>query len=282
MLTTKLLVTTREALIALEQLTSWADSIKLAYAWASSDRGAAAHWKALPLAKVSRAVIGTHFAQTEPFVLRELRRCGVLRVFADIGGVFHPKVMVGSKGTERRALVGSSNFTASGFGANRELNLLLEGAAHEEAVAGIERHIDELWADPQAFAPDNTWFEQYERIHGARPEPQQVPQGPKALLSADLEIKPSWFTPAGGGHGISLGVDVLQELRLEGEGTARMFVAGAFIAEGALNAANSGRLTKVTALFEQLGITKGDVGRFVSVTVEEDAEGRRLSFERPR
>ena len=74
---------------ALHDLTKWAEAIDLTYAWASSAGGAAPHWKTLPLARVRRAVIGIHFAQTEPHVLRALHELKVLRVVADTGGVFH-------------------------------------------------------------------------------------------------------------------------------------------------------------------------------------------------
>lgn len=54
-------------------------------------------------------------------MLRELHARQVLRVVEDTEGVFHPKILIATKGREARVLVGSSNFTSGGFGANTEI-----------------------------------------------------------------------------------------------------------------------------------------------------------------
>src|SRR5450631_3050904 len=112
------------SLAALTELFDWAQEVRLAYAWATSSDSHAAHWKALPLSKVKQATIGIQFAQTEPATLRAFLGCGagILKVVEDTGGVFHPKVAVGLRGGDARALVGSSNFTTGGFSGNTELN----------------------------------------------------------------------------------------------------------------------------------------------------------------
>jgi hypothetical protein len=84
----RVLVDPHAAHDALEDLATWAETIDFAYAWAASAGRTASHWKLLPLDRVRRAVIGIHFAQTEPHVLRDLRNLGVLRVIADTGGSF--------------------------------------------------------------------------------------------------------------------------------------------------------------------------------------------------
>lgn len=116
---------------AMKDLVTWAEALDLAYAWASSSGGSAAHWRLLPLDKIRRAIIGIHFAQTEPYVLRELWDRGALRVIADTSCFFHPKLIVGVKGAE--TLVGSSNLTNGGFGANTEVIVLLSGDAGDPA-----------------------------------------------------------------------------------------------------------------------------------------------------
>ncbi len=156
---------------ALKELVTWATTIDMAYAWAASARGSAMHWKVLPLQRVRRAIIGIHFAQTEPYVLRELQDHGVLRVVPDTGGVFHPKLILGVKGHLARALVGSSNLTTGGFGGNTEVNVLLSGDADNTALKKLASFVEEHWTHPRAFAPDQTWFEEYERLYEARPAP---------------------------------------------------------------------------------------------------------------
>ena len=89
-LTVAALITSADHIAALRAITDWADELHLAYAWAASSGGAAEHWNLLPLDRVKRAVLGIHFAQTDPAVLREFRARGVLRVVPDTGGVFHP------------------------------------------------------------------------------------------------------------------------------------------------------------------------------------------------
>lgn len=75
------------ALKELGDLCEWADEIRLCYAWATSKGGKAAHWRCLDTTKLTKAVIGVHFAQTEPAALWELSRLGVLQVVADARGV---------------------------------------------------------------------------------------------------------------------------------------------------------------------------------------------------
>lgn len=287
---TKLIPTTAAALEALSALTGWAEQLDLAYAWASSAAGSAAHWKALPLKKVRRAVVGTHFAQTEPFVLKQLHGQGTLRVFADADGVFHPKVILGRNGTTAKALIGSSNFTSNGFGGNTELNVLVSGATSDDVLTQIQLFIDGLWNAPEAFTPDEEWFERYEDIYAKRPSPPVVPKGPprpppvKMITSKRLTVRKTWFTDGGGGHGITIGTEIRDRLGLKPggpNGDARVFVDGKFIARGAVNAGNSGRLTSVDALLGHLGLSAENVGTTkIDLALEEDAEGLRLAFRR--
>jgi hypothetical protein len=284
---TKLIPSTAAALEALSALTEWAEQLDLAYAWASSATGSAAHWKALPLKKVRRAVVGTHFAQTEPFVLRQLSGRGTLRVFADADGVFHPKVIFGRTGTTARALIGSSNFTSNGFGGNTELNVLISGATFDHILTEIQNFIDGLWNAPEAFTPNEEWLTRYEGIYAKRPYPPDVPKGPppvKMIASTRLTVRQTWFTDGGGGHGITIGKETCNRLGLKPggpNGDARVFVDGKFIARGAVNAGNSGRLTNVDALLRHLGLSQQDVGTTkIDLALEEDAEGFRLAFRR--
>lgn len=174
MLNVRVFVEPSASLAGLKSLAEWAEKIELAYAWVSSSGGSADHWKVLPLERVRRAIVGIHFAQTEPHVLRELHELGVLRVIGDTGGVFHPKLIVGVKGNEARAIVGSSNLTGGGFGGNTEVNLLLTGSTHDEVMEGILRFMSDQWAHPRAFEPTSDWFEEYEKLYDARPKPPKV------------------------------------------------------------------------------------------------------------
>lgn len=189
----KVLVGPSECMVAFRDVVAWAGELHAAYAWASSSGGKADHWKALPLKKVKRVVLGIHFAQTEPYVLRRLRAQGVLRVVPDTGDVFHPKVLVALKGGAARVLVGSSNFTTGGFSGNTEVNIVLAGQVSDEIISKLFAFVDEQWKHPRAFEPNDIWLKQYEQLYARRPKAPTMPiekkRPPKKIKStSDLRI----------------------------------------------------------------------------------------------
>lgn len=181
-----------QMLKTLKELTTWAEDLHLAYAWISSGNGNAEHWRMLSLNKVRRAIIGIQFAQTDPGALRQLARHPErLRVVNDPDGIFHPKVILGIKEGEGRALVGSSNFTVGGFGGNTELNLLLEGSLAIPPLADILRFIDVQWQSVRAFQPDPAWISRYTDAYMQRPKPPRVSSVQPATIidtASDLDI----------------------------------------------------------------------------------------------
>lgn len=182
-----------ESLDALVSICAWAEDLFLAYAWVTSGNGQAAHWRALPLDKIRRAIIGIQFAQTEPRALRSLVALGgeVTRVIDDTGGVFHPKLIIGRKGHGLRALIGSSNLTSGGFSGNTELNLLLEGTIDEEPLKDFLTFVETQWTHPRAFVPDEDWLVRYEGAYAKRPAPKPVRVPPEKIVinsADDLDI----------------------------------------------------------------------------------------------
>lgn len=167
----QVITTSSELLRETRRLGAWASKIDLVSAWASTAAGTANHWTALPTAKITRALLGTQFAQTEPWVIRELDARGVLRLRYDLGSTFHPKLIVATKGKQVRAILGSSNFTLGGFGRNTEINLLLSGQSSEDALARLMSFVDDQWEHDDSFeVPDAAWLAAYEakwrsRIH---------------------------------------------------------------------------------------------------------------------
>ncbi|WP_165703851.1 phospholipase D-like domain-containing protein [Enhygromyxa salina] len=65
-----------------------------------------------------------------------------MRVVHDATGTFHPKIIVGTRGSRGRAIVGSSNFTRAAFDTNHEVNLLISGAAQSGAIEQLLRVVD--------------------------------------------------------------------------------------------------------------------------------------------
>lgn len=183
--------TSAETLAALRDITDWAQEIWLAYAWASSDKGRAKHWKSLPLGKVTRAIIGVQFAQTEPDALNRLRNCGpgVLKIVKDTRGVFHPKVLIGLSGPHVRILLGSSNFTRGGFDGNTELNITLSGRITDLVLSEIIEFFDMQWDDPRAFEPETEFLKVYTDKYENRPRPENIWRDVRSnLQSAELDV----------------------------------------------------------------------------------------------
>ena len=75
------------------------------------------------------ATVGTAFNQTHPDGIEFLQKLKAdLRVFKDDGALFHPKVYLFSSADSVALFIGSSNLTFSGFYANAEINVLMEGS----------------------------------------------------------------------------------------------------------------------------------------------------------
>jgi len=123
--------------------------------------------------------------------LRAFAKRKVLKVVAETSGVFHPKLVIGVKGDEVRAIVGSSNFTGGGYGFNAELNVLIEGASEDPALASILAFADAQWHSLFAFVPDHAWLESYETAWSKRPKPPKAPAPPgprRVARESDLNI----------------------------------------------------------------------------------------------
>jgi hypothetical protein len=162
-----------EASDELAELFSWAETVDMAYAWATSREGKADHWGRIDLRKLRKVVVGTHFAQTEPWLLKRLHahasrhpEC-TFRIVVRGGGTFHPKLVVGSKGEKVRVLMGSSNLTEGGFGLNTELNVLLQLEASSVHVRAFDDFLDQCMGKGEPL--DLGWLEAYEQDYRNRP-----------------------------------------------------------------------------------------------------------------
>lgn len=181
----KVLEAAADSLDALEKLYRWADTVQIAYAWASTSEGRAEHWRRLDVSKITRAVIGTQFAQTEPWVLRELDKVpNRLRVAISSEGTFHPKVTIGRCGKEVRVVLGSSNLTAAGLSTNTELNVLLEAPSSDQEIERLVGFVRAAWAAGEPL--DSKWLAEYEVAWKRRPRAAGlVPQSGLELHSVE-------------------------------------------------------------------------------------------------
>ena len=122
------------------------EEISFAVAWASAGFDA---YDALTKArrKIKKAVIGTHFYQTDPGFIRAFAKHPGVRFVRETGGVFHPKVFIfkGKRG-DWACVIGSANFTKGGFGKNHETCIMVTaeddpaGAILAQAQAAIKNY----------------------------------------------------------------------------------------------------------------------------------------------
>lgn len=167
----------------LEALFNWAESVDICYAWTCSTGGTGRHWKAMNLAKVRRAVIGTSFARTEPAAIVALNgRPDRLKLIIKSDGTFHPKVIIGRKGDLRRAIVGSANFTRGAFTTNTELSIELDGTKSDAELKHIQKFINDRWDDGEVL--DDDWLVDYKALwERERKRKVMVPGAPLEITS---------------------------------------------------------------------------------------------------
>lgn len=188
--------------------------LHLMYAWADSNAGQANHWCTLPLDRVKRALIGVGFLGSEPRVLRDLHRHGKLRIARSPDGTFHPKLLLGTRGDQGRAIFGSSNFTTGGFERNTELNAFIAGSLHSGPLRDALSFFDEHWNMTPEDIPD-TWLDDYEARFAARKRPDRPPPlRPRKPTRhrGGLDISwPEFVRQIEVEHDIAEGVEILRE-----------------------------------------------------------------------
>jgi HKD family nuclease len=151
----RVLTTAAEVSAELARLLRACSSCQVAVAWASVG------FKAFDLLtknakKIERMVVGTHFYQTHPdFIERFLSHPNV-RFVLNPDGVFHPKVYLFEKsGGAWECVIGSPNFTQSGFGPNDEMAVLVtnDDQGAQEALHGVRTAINGYWHKGASLSP---------------------------------------------------------------------------------------------------------------------------------
>ena len=190
---TTVITNTAALLDSFQSLVRSSGSVDLCVAWATSANGHGPHWKELELDKVRYAIIGTAFAQTEPATLVELgKKPDRLRLIINSEGTFHPKVILGSQGDKRCAIVGSANFTTAAYTSNTELSVLLEGTKHDPGLQQIEAYIEEQWSRGTELTDE--WLAEYVLTwQAAKRRPVVVPRA-KLEVGSMTDLEMPWDT----------------------------------------------------------------------------------------
>jgi HKD family nuclease len=116
--------------------------------------------------KIGRAIIGTHFYQTAPEVIEKFSKNRNIRFNTDHSELFHPKVyLFEHKKAEWACIIGSSNFTAGGFGKNNEASLFLTSSddVSGTVMSEVQAMIDEQWN--KAVQGNTINLERYKAAH---------------------------------------------------------------------------------------------------------------------
>jgi len=144
------------------------------------------------------ATVGRAFDQTHPDGIEFFRaRKADLRVFRDSAILFHPKVYLFSAAGSVALFVGSSNFTFSGFYANAEINVLMEGPAGSPDAQGLgelRRQLKAWHSDPLSFVPSDAWLADYRKKFDLNQQAQKRSPTRTALQYEEQVSPASWLT----------------------------------------------------------------------------------------
>lgn len=142
------LITSQSRLSSIfQKLLQSCSTIHFAVAWASV--GFPEHDALIAVKqKIGRAVVGTHFYQTDPEFIAKFQRDDRVRFVMEHSGVFHPKIYLFENiNGQWSCIVGSANFTAGGFGRNQEACILIEETDDPNGtiLVNARNSIDRYW-----------------------------------------------------------------------------------------------------------------------------------------
>ena len=165
-----------------KELLETARSVDIATAWATPGRHLQALRDAVGRGDVKvRAIVGISGNATHPDALKELNGIpgGNLRIVPNGGRLFHPKPYLfelrAGGIVERRAWVGSANFTRAGFGGRSAANeeVVLEVGPGERADA-LADWFQERWDRCRVDSPVSEEIRRYEEDWDRNPPHRQV------------------------------------------------------------------------------------------------------------
>ena len=142
------------------------------------------------------ATVGVTFQHTHPEGIRALKNIGAdLRIFKDGGGVFHPKIYLFKKRDKMAFIVGSVNFTNSGFVDNEEALIIYEGksSTFELEQKALMQKLKYWHSDACSFVPTNRWLNRYAKTYKENRKKQKKNniQAPQDFEESTMET--SWL-----------------------------------------------------------------------------------------
>jgi len=198
MRTTKVLTASDEFANEFERCCRDYKSLHIAVAWSGDPE------HTLPYKHVERfkgeiiAIVGRSFNQTHPDAIQWLlKKASTMRVFRQEKGLFHPKLYLFINSDRYALFVGSSNLTYSGFYANFESNVLIEGILSTDAadVRDLQVLLEKWRSSEFSFKPNKKWLDDYRKDH-KRDRVAQHKARIKTEASEEESFGPNWLEKA--------------------------------------------------------------------------------------
>ncbi|MBQ8811092.1 MAG: phospholipase D family protein [Bacteroidales bacterium] len=103
--------------------------------------------------KIDKILVGLHFYQTDPSFIDCFKDNHHVRFYKKSDGIFHSKVyLFYNSDSEWSAIVGSSNFTNSGFHRNEEANICIDDTDVGISFSQLKEYITSLWNEGSMFS----------------------------------------------------------------------------------------------------------------------------------
>ncbi len=111
--------------------------------------------------QVVKVFVGIAFDQSSPDGIQHLidSKCKV--VIVNTKETYHQKLYFFSSKEKVALIMGSSNFTYSGFSENVEGNILIEGSEHNKTIQNYLSEIRKSTGKLESFNPSNQWLKEY-------------------------------------------------------------------------------------------------------------------------
>jgi len=169
--------------------------LHMAVAWLG-DPSLVIPYRYLEKLKSISATVGVTFQHTHPEGIRTLLNTGVdLRIFKNGNGVFHPKIYRFQKKDKTALILGSANFTNSGFVVNEEAMVFYEGKTRssEESQKALTQKLKYWHSDACSFVPTNRWLNKYEKSYKETRKKQKANNIQTPQDFEESTMKTSWL-----------------------------------------------------------------------------------------
>jgi hypothetical protein len=138
------------------------DSIEMYVAWVGNPKNIVP-FNSLENLKTVKAFIGIAFDQSSPEGIEHLMNSNCDLTIVNSSETYHPKLYFFKSKTKTALLIGSSNFTYSGFVNNIEANVLLEGKQYQSQIENYLKEIRKIVSTQKCFKPTTNWLRTYKQ-----------------------------------------------------------------------------------------------------------------------